>query len=142
MSSLCRCPGNTPRFLLKVRILSYNNYHDTQLLILISMQCPYKVYSVAMVNFTAGDIPSANKQDEGLSSSSPYAMLHVSSDPGFNIVANGNEEQQVLLRCQSEVLNEQQLQPEFDIQPSVDRIPGSSYNSEDHTTFSWVNITG
>ena len=69
-------------------------------------------------------------------------MIHVNSDPGPSNVANGNEEQsQQLLRSQSEMLSEQ-VQPEFDIQPSVDRIPGSSYHSEDHTPFSWVNVTG
>ena len=84
-----------------------------------------------------------NKQDE-TTRSSPYAMIHVNSDPGLsNAAANSNDEQsqQLLLRSQSDMLNEL-VHPEFDIQPSVDRIPGSSYHSEDHTPFSWVNVTG
>ena len=83
-----------------------------------------------------------NRQDETQPRSSPYAIMHVNSDPGLSNVANSNEEQpQQLLRSQSDMLSEQ-VHPEFDIQPSVDRIPGSSYHSEDHTPFSWVNVTG
>ena len=83
------------------------------------------------------------KQDDAQPRSSPYAMIHVNSDPGVSNVANSNDEQsqQLLFRSQSDVLSEQ-VHPEFDIQPSVDRIPGSSYHSEDHTPFSWVNVTG
>ena len=102
------------------------------------MQC-----TILCVNrFTANEIPTINKQDD--TQSSPYTITHVNSDPGFNVAGSNNEEQlqqQQLLRSQSDIFNEQ-THPEFDVQPSADRIPFSSYNSEDHTPFSWVNVTG
>ena len=93
-----------------------------------------------MICFTASEIPVISKSDE--TRSSPYTLSHVSNDPGFNVASGNNEEQsQQQLRSQSDVFNEQ-THPEFDVQPSADRIPFSSYNSEDHTPFSWVNVTG
>lgn len=91
-----------------------------------------------MVIFTASEIANASKHDEGQFRLSPYNMTHSNSDPG-PYMANGNEDQQ--LHSQPDLLSEQ-AQPEFDVQPSVDRIPGSSYVSEDRQTFSWVNVTG
>lgn len=94
-----------------------------------------------MINYAVTEIPTSTKQDETLSSS-PYAMIHMSSDPGVS-VTSGNEEhsQQLFSRSHSDMLSAQN-DPEFDVQPSMDRIPGSSYSNEDHTPFSWVNVTG
>jgi len=65
----------------------------------------------------------------------------MSSDPGVSITSGNEEHPQQLSRSHSDMFSEQ-THPEFDIQPSVDRIPGSSYSNEEHTPFSWVNVTG
>lgn len=93
------------------------------------------------------EAPPAVSQDEPLSSS-PYTIVSIDvSDGGgqgkapavaSTAVVDGNDEQQSPQDVG--VINEPTL--EFDVQPSIDRIPGSSYSSEDRTTFSWVNITG
>jgi len=87
------------------------------------------------------EAPPAVSQDEPLSTS-PYTI--VSIDAGDS----GTQGKAAAVSSEVDGSDEQPLpqdmsEPiEFDVQPSVDRIPGSSYSSEDRTTFSWVNVTG
>jgi len=93
------------------------------------------------------EAPPAVSQDEPLSTS-PYTIVSIDTNDGggqgkapavtSTASADGNDERQSPQDVG--VMNEPTL--EFDIQPSIDRIPGSSYTSEDRTTFSWVNVTG
>ena len=93
------------------------------------------------------EAPPAVSQEESMSSS-PYMIVNIDASNGggqgkapvvaSTVALDSIDEQQ--LPQDMGVMTEPTL--EFDIQPSIDRIPGSSYSSEDRTTFSWVNVTG